>query len=222
MRDVSATRRREDVLTARPATAPPSTVVFDLGGVLIDWNPRYLYRTLFPDEHEMEAFLAAVCTPAWNERQDEGRTIAEAEAELEARFPDRVELIRAYYGQFDRMLAGPIDDTVALLEELDGRGTPLFALSNWSRETFHHARRRFGFLRRFRGVVISGELHIKKPDPRIFRHLLDTYGLEAGACLFIDDVEENVRAARELGLHGHRFEGAPGLRKALAACGLLG
>lgn len=199
----------------------PRTVVFDLGGVLIDWNPRYLYRTLIPDERTMEDFLTTVCSGPWNERQDGGRTIAEAEAELLETHPQHEALIRAFYRDFDRMLAGPIDGTVALLEELDARGVPLYALTNWSRETFHHARRRFDFLNRFRGIVVSGELGMMKPDARIFRHLTQTHALEPSDCLFIDDSPKNVDGARAAGLHAVRFTGPDELRAALRDHGLL-
>jgi 2-haloacid dehalogenase len=203
------------------SAAAPRTVVFDLGGVLIDWNPRYLYRSLIPDERAMEDFLATVCTGPWNERQDGGRTIAEAEAELLAGHPQHEALIRAYYSQFDRMLAGQIDGTVAILEELDGREVPLYALTNWSRETFHHARRRFGFLDRFRGIVVSGEIGMMKPDARIFRHLTDTHGLAPADCLFIDDSPRNIAGARAAGLNAVQFTGPDALRSALRQYGLL-
>jgi 2-haloacid dehalogenase len=199
----------------------PHTVVFDLGGVLIDWNPRYLYRTLIPDERAMEDFLATVCSGPWNERQDAGRSIAEAEAELLESHPQHETLIRAYYRGFDQMLAGPIDGTVAVLEELDARGVPLYALTNWSRETFHHARRRFPFLDRFRGILVSGELGMMKPDARIFRHLTETYGLAARDCLFIDDSPKNVAGARAAGLNAVQFTGPDSLRGVLQEFGLL-
>jgi 2-haloacid dehalogenase len=203
------------------SAAAPRTIVFDLGGVLIDWNPRYLYRGLIADERAMEDFLATVCTGAWNECQDAGRSIAAAEAELLERHPQHAPLIRAYYGQFDRMLAGPIDGTVAILEELHTRGVPLYALTNWSRETFPHARRRFGFLDRFRGIVVSGELGMMKPDARIFRHLTETHALEAKDCLFIDDSPKNVAGAQAAGLHALHFTGPDSLRATLRQHGLL-
>jgi 2-haloacid dehalogenase len=201
-------------------TAARPNVVFDLGGVLIDWDPRHLYRGLFADPSAMEEFLATVCTQHWNERQDAGRRIAEAEAELIERHPDKAALIRAYYGQFDRMLAGPIHDAVAVLEALDAQGTPLYALSNWSAETFAHARRRFGFLARFRGIVISGEIGMIKPDPRVYRHLLETYRLRAADCVFIDDNPANVTGACEAGLQAIHFRGPQPLREALGRYGL--
>ena len=122
------------------------TVVFDLGGVLIDWNPRYLYRKLFTDDAAMEDFLANVCSPDWNAAQDGGRTIADANAEAIGRHPDKRELIEAYYQRFDEMWAGPIDDTVAILDDLRQRDTALYALTNWSAETFPIARKTFDFL----------------------------------------------------------------------------
>jgi 2-haloacid dehalogenase len=186
--------------------------VFDLGGVLIDWNPRFLYRKLLRDEAEVEAFLAEVATEAWNHRQDEGRTIEEATAELLARHPDKVELIAAYYDRWPEMLGGAIDGTVAILEELDAAGVPLYAISNWSRETFHHARARFDFLRRFRDIVVSGEVGVAKPDPGIFQLFLERHRLAAGECLFIDDVARNIDAARAVGMTAIQFESPDQLR----------
>jgi 2-haloacid dehalogenase len=201
--------------------AAPRTVVFDLGGVLIDWNPRHLYRTLIADEAAMEDFLANVCNGPWNEKQDGGRSIAEAEAELLAKHPQHEALIRAFYAQFDCMLAGPIDGTVAVLEELHARNVPLYALTNWSRETFPLARRRFAFLERFRGIVVSGEINMMKPDMRIFRHLTETHGLRADDCIFIDDSPKNVAGARAAGLHAVHFRGPEALREDLRNYGLL-
>ncbi len=203
-------------------TAPPSAVVFDLGGVLIDWNPRHLYRKLFHgDEAAMEDFLSTVCTPAWNQCQDAGRPFAEAVAELTARFPDRAALIEAFHTRWEEMLGGAIAGTVELLDALRAGGTPLYALTNWSAETFPLARRRFDFIGWFDGIVVSGEIGMKKHDPAIFRHLLDRYGLDAGATFFIDDSPANVAAAEALGFRTHRFETPEGLRADLSACGLL-
>ena len=196
-------------------------VVFDLGGVLIDWNPRRLYRKLLPDAASVEAFLAEVCTHDWNHQQDAGRTVAEAVAELSARHPDRAELIAAYYQRWEEMLGGALDEAVAVLEELDAAGVPLYALSNWSRETFPIARRRFRFLERFRGIVVSGEERMAKPDPRIYRLLLDRYHLDAGRCLFIDDVARNVEAARAAGMDAIEYVSAAELRRELAARSIL-
>jgi 2-haloacid dehalogenase len=199
-----------------------SVVVFDLGGVLIDWNPRNLYRKLFAgDEVAMEHFLATVCTPDWNERQDAGRLFAEAEAELIARYPEKAALIRAWGARFDEMIPGALEDCVAVLGELKSRGTPLYALSNWSTETFPPQQRRFPFLAWFDGIVISGEEGLIKPDPRIFELLLRRYALVPEQTVFIDDNPDNATTAHALGLHGVHFRSAVTLRRELAALELL-
>jgi 2-haloacid dehalogenase len=198
-----------------------TTVVFDLGGVLIDWNPRYLYRKLIADEAAVEAFLATVCTPDWNLQQDAGRPFVEAYAALVEAHPQHKSLIESWCARFDEMMSGEITGTVEILSELRARGTPLYALSNWSAETFPCALRRFEFLRWFDGVVISGELKLIKPDPRIYRHLLETHALSAESTVFIDDVQHNVAGATALGIHGLRFTDPPTLRRDLVALGLL-
>lgn len=206
-------------MSAPPAV--PGTVVFDLGGVLIDWNPRYHFLEVFGgDEAAVERFLGTVCTSAWNERQDEGRSIAEAEAELISHFPGETARIRQYYAGFNRMMRGAIDGTVAILEELHAAGTPLYALTNWSAETFPLAAKRFDFFRRFRGIVVSGEVGTMKPHRRIFELLLERHGLRAADCLFVDDAEKNVEGARAAGLRAVRFRSPFQLRLDLAAAGL--
>jgi 2-haloacid dehalogenase len=199
----------------------PDTVVFDLGGVLIDWNPRYLYSKLIPDEAQRERFLGEVCTHEWNVAQDAGRTIAEAVAEAISRHPDKANLIRAYYDRFDEMLGGPVQGTVDILERLDARGTPLYALTNWSAETFPIGRRRFDFLRRFRHITVSGELKLAKPDPAIYRHVLAAAGKPATSCVFIDDAPRNVAAAASLGFHAIHFVDPDDLGRKLADLGFL-
>jgi 2-haloacid dehalogenase len=199
-----------------------SVVVFDLGGVLIDWNPRYLYRKLFDgDAAAMEAFLTEICSPAWNERQDAGRSFAAAEDELIRLHPDKAPLIRAWRARFEEMIAGAFDETVGVLEELKARGAPLYALTNWSAETFAPQRGRFPFLGHFRGILVSGEEGVIKPDPRIFRLLLERFDLRAEDAVFIDDNPANARAASGLGIHGIHFRSAAALREELAALGLL-
>jgi 2-haloacid dehalogenase len=203
-------------------TAPkPTAVVFDLGGVLIDWNPRYLYRTLFDDEAEMEAFLAEVTTQEWNAQQDAGRPWSEAVEALVALHPNRRELIEAYWHRWPETLGGPIEGTVEILRELRARGVRVYALSNWSAETFPLARPRFPFLVWFDGILISGEAKLAKPDPRIFAHLLEKFGLEAGSTVFIDDSAANVRAAEEADLLAIRFSDPPHLREELSELGLV-
>jgi 2-haloacid dehalogenase len=199
-----------------------SVVVFDLGGVLVDWNPRHLYRKLFDgDEAGMEHFLATICTQHWNERQDAGRCFADATAELAVHHPDKIALIEAWGLRFDEMMAGPIEGTVEILGELRRRQVPLYALSNWSAETFPHAERRFEFLTWFRGIVLSGHEKVIKPDPRIWHILLERYGLAAQDLVYIDDSPRNATTATELGLHGIHFTDPPALRRELQKIGLL-
>ncbi|MFO1540261.1 MAG: HAD family hydrolase [Chloroflexota bacterium] len=199
----------------------PTTVVFDLGAVLIDWDPRHLFREHFPDDPAgMERFLAEVCTPAWNHRQDEGRTWAEAVAELVGRHPHEEARIRAYADRWPEMLGGPIAGTVAILERLDAAGIPCYALTNWSAETFPIARARYGFLGRFRGIVVSGDERVAKPDPAIYRILLERHALAPETAVFIDDRAENVAAARALGMDGILFTDPAALADALRSRGL--
>ena len=200
----------------------PDAVVFDLGGVLIDWNPRYLYRTLFGgDTAAMEHFLAHVCSPAWNHRQDAGRSFADGCAELVREFPDARPLIEAWRERFAETLGGPIAGTVEILAALRERGVPLYALSNWWAETFPIARARFDFLGWFDGIVISGELGVAKPDPRIFAHVLETYGLRADATVFVDDLPANVAAAAAVGMQPILFTDPAALRVSLRELDLL-
>jgi 2-haloacid dehalogenase len=201
--------------------APPTAVVFDLGGVLIDWNPRYLYRKLFDDEAAMEAFLADVVSPEWNGQQDSGRTWAEAVEVLSREHPEQRDLIAAYWHRWQETLGDAIAPSVAILEELRDAGIRLYALSNWSAETFPVARPRYPFLDWFDGIVISGEEKVAKPDAEIFRHLLDRYGLDPATTVFIDDSEANVRAAAAQGIVSLRFVDAATLRSDLRRFGLL-
>ena len=201
--------------------APPTAVVFDLGGVLIDWNPRYLYRKLFDDEAAMETFLADVVSPESNGHQDSGRTWAESVEVLSREHPEQRDLIAAYWHRWQETLGDAIAPTVAILEELRGAGVRLYALSNWSAETFPVARPRYPFLDWFDGIVISGEEKVAKPDPEIFQHLLDRYGLDPATTVFIDDSEANVRAAAAKGITSIRFVDAAALRKDLRRLGLL-
>lgn len=205
-----------------PSKPQPAAVVFDLGGVLIDWNPRYLYRKLFPgDEAGMEAFLADVTTAEWNVEQDAGRPWEEAVAALAAEHPEKRELISAYWLRWGEMLGGAIEPTVAILDELRQTGVRLFALTNWSAETFPIARPRFPFLEWFEGIVVSGEVRAAKPDERIFSHLVERFGLEPASTIFIDDSEANVEAATALGFQTIRYEDPDQLRARLVELALL-
>ena len=197
-------------------------VVFDFGGVLLDWNPRHLYRKLFAgDEAAMESFLANVCTTAWNERQDAGRSFADAVAELLPRHPDKAALIAAYGQRFDEMIAGPIEGTVEILADLRRAGVPRYGLTNFSAETFRPQRQRFAFLSWFDGIVVSGEEGVIKPDPRIFRILLERYRIAPEEAVFIDDNPANAAAATALGIHGIHFRSPEALRSELVSLGLL-
>ncbi|WP_430390575.1 HAD family hydrolase [Dyella sp. 20L07] len=198
-----------------------NTVIFDLGNVLIAWDPRHLYRKLFADEEQMEWFLREVCNGAWNEQQDAGRPWAEATSLLRAQFPQHAELIDAYHHRWEETLGGAMEESVALLAALKMRGVRLLALTNWSHETFPVARERFAFLQWFEGIVVSGEERLIKPDPRIYQRLLDRYAVNPAHALYIDDSSRNVEAAEALGMQGWWFRGAEGLREYLRSQGLL-
>jgi 2-haloacid dehalogenase len=199
-----------------------SNAVFDLGGVLIDWDPRYLYRKLFDGDTEaMEEFLATVCTQFWNEEQDAGRPFGDACALLKLDHPRRAQFIDAWFLRYDEMLAGPINGTVDILAKLNSRGVPLYALSNWSAETFPAALKRFEFLTWFKGIMLSGEVKLLKPDPRIFRLFLETFAIDPASTVYIDDREPNVEAAMACGMRGIVFTDAATLRTQLAGLGLF-
>jgi 2-haloacid dehalogenase len=180
-------------------------VIFDLGAVLIDWNPRHLYRKLFDEEQEMEVFLRDVCSPAWNAEQDRGRTWQEAVEILTAKHPEHRELIHAYRDRWDEMLKGPIEGTVTILERLDDEQYELHALTNWSAETFPVARERYQFLERFRTILVSGEERLMKPDAAIFELMLERIRQPADRCVFIDDSARNIDAAASLGFDAILF-----------------
>ncbi len=183
------------------------TVIFDLGGVLIDWNPEYVFREVFEDPAEMQHFLTEVCSPAWNEQQDAGRTLSEATEILVGQFPTYEPHIRAYYGRWQEMLGGPINDTVEILRQLHRDGTHrLYALTNWSHETFPVALELYDFLHLFEGILVSGEEKLLKPDRRIYDLIMSRYGIEGSKSVFIDDNPKNVKGAQEAGLHAIRFE----------------
>ncbi|WP_372617825.1 HAD family hydrolase [Falsiroseomonas sp.] len=196
-------------------------VVFDVGNVLIRWDPRHLYRRLFEAEAEMERFLAEVCTDAWNIEQDRGRTWAEAIAERVALFPQHDALIRAYSERWQEMVPGEVEGTAAILDSLRAAGVPLYAITNFSAEKFAESAVRFPLLRGFRDVVVSAHERLIKPDPAIYRVLLERNGLDAARCLFVDDSEKNVRGAEAVGMRAHHFRDAPTLAAELARLGLL-
>lgn len=182
-------------------------VVFDFGGVLIDWSPEYVYRTLIPDEQERRWFLTHVCALDWVIQQDGGQTIEEGTAELVAKFPEHETLIRAFYERWHEMIAGVLEDGIATLEKLDAAGVPLFGLTNWSAETFPYAWENFPVLRRFKDIVVSGRVKLVKPDPAIFAEMMKRIephlpGVRPSELVFIDDNLKNAEAATALGWHG--------------------
>ncbi len=190
-------------------------VIFDLGAVLIDWNPRHLYRKLFDDEEAMETFLRDICSPAWNAEQDRGRTWREAVDLLSDAYPEHRDLIAAYHDRWEEMLKGPIDGSVAILERLDDEGYELHALTNWSAETFPVARERYAFLKRFRTILVSGEERLMKPDAAIFELMLERINHPAERCVFIDDSARNIEAASSLGFDAIQFQSSVQLQHAL-------
>lgn len=180
-----------------------NTVVFDLGEVLIDWNPRYLYRKIFESERKMEQFLAEVCHHEWNRAQDGGRTFAEAVGKQVEKYPEYEQEIRAYANRWEEMLGGTHQANVAVLEKLHQQQRyPLYAITNWSAETYPIAIRKYRFLQYFRDVVVSGEEKLLKPDPAIYQLLLERNQLSAQQCVFIDDTKANVAGAQALGMAG--------------------
>ena len=196
-------------------------VVFDLGGVLLDWNPRYLYRRVFDDEQEMERFLAEICTLAWHDAHDRGMSVAQSCAKLAAAHPEYREQILAWGERSEEMIAGPIDAGVELLRELKEAGVPCYALTNMERETYPKRLERFGFLRWFDGAVVSGFDGIAKPDAEIFELLLRRFELVPERTLFVDDSPRNVAAARQLGIEAVEFRSASEFRRVLERAGLL-
>jgi len=182
-------------------------VVFDFGGVLIDWSPEYVYRTLIPDEAERRWFLTHVCAMDWVIQQDGGQSIEEGTAELIGKYPEHESLIRAFYERWHEMIAGVLDDGIATVEKLDAAGVPLFGLTNWSAETFPYAWENFPVLRRFKDIVVSGRVKLVKPDPAIFSEMMtriETHlpGIQPTELVFIDDNLKNAEAANALGWHG--------------------
>lgn len=195
------------------------TVVFDIGAVLLDWDPRYLYRTIFTDSAEMEWFLAEVCSPAWNRAQDGGRPWREAEVEAIARHPKYAGQIRAFRARWSEMVPGAISGTVAILRTLQRANVPLYAITNFSAETFAEASVRFPFLTEFRGVVVSGRVKLLKPDPAIYRRLAADHDLDLSRCVYIDDVSANCAAAERLGMTAIPFTAPAAARAELARLG---
>jgi 2-haloacid dehalogenase len=199
-----------------------TTVILDLGGVLIDWNPRYLYRKIFNgDEAKVDWFLTNVCTNEWNQLHDMGVLFSENANALIEKHPDYEKEIRAYQDRWAEMFGGEISESVEILSKLKKKKVPTFALTNWSAETFPRAQKMFPFLSWFDGIVVSGELKIKKPDPRIYRHLFEMHSVDPKQSVYVDDVLMNVDAARAFGAHGIHFQNPQQLADELKKKGLL-
>lgn len=199
-----------------------NTIIFDLGGVLIDWNPDYVYRTIFPNEEDMRWFYQNICTSDWNEEQDAGRSLSEATQQLVDKFPEHEANIRAYYGRWEEMLKGPIPQTVEVLRTL--RNDPrykLYALTNWSAETFPVALQRYDFLHWFDGRVVSGEERTRKPYKEIYRTLIDRFEIDPTTAIYTDDNERNLTPAAELGIHTIHFRSPEQFKSDLKALGVL-
>lgn len=208
--------------TASSPSGQFDTVIFDLGGVLIDWNPRYLYRKIFRTEDEITWFMDNVCTHEWNERQDAGRTFAEATDELLGKFPEHEAAIKAWYGRWKETIRGSFPETVDLLRRVrEEKSYGLYALTNWSAETFPWARQNFDFLGWFDGIVVSGEEKTRKPFPEIYKILLERYSINPARSIFIDDNKHNIEAAGLEGIKGIHFTNAARLEKDLLHLGIL-
>lgn len=199
-----------------------NTIIFDLGAVLIDWNPRHLYRKLFTDEQAIEDFLTNITTSDWNEEQDAGRSLQEGTNLLIQQYPQHEDNIRAFYGRWDEMLGDAIEGTVELLKQLKQSGKyKVYALTNWSAETFPIAVERYHFLNWFDGIVVSGTEKMRKPAPAFYQLLLDRYQVKAKNALFIDDNLRNILAAEKMGIKSILFSSPQQLKRELSIIKVL-
>jgi len=198
------------------------TVIFDLGKVLIDWEPRRLFRKIFDDEEEMEYFLNNICTSDWNVQQDKGRLIKDANALLISQFPKYKNQIEAFYGRWEEMLGGPIQPTVDILKELvESKKQRIYALTNWSAETFPIAIRDYDFLQWFEGILVSGDEKMIKPDLAIYDLICKRYNIDPTTAVFIDDSLKNIKGCEAYGMKGIHFKSGEQLRKELEELGVL-
>jgi 2-haloacid dehalogenase len=198
-----------------------STIIFDLGGVLVDWDPRYLYRDVFRDNDAMERYLTEVCTPEWIREMDAGKSFQQAVSERVERFPDHAHALGLWLEEWDKTLRGSLDDSVFLLEFLAKKKHRLVALTNWSAETFPVARRRFAFLSYFEDILVSGEHGLVKPSEEIFQLARERWRIEPSHSLFIDDSVANIKTASRLGFQCIHFVGAESLARSLRQLALL-
>jgi len=186
-----------------------SAVVFDIGAVLVDWNPEYLYAKVIPDPDERRWFLSEICTPEWNFRMDAGRSVSESVAVLAAEQPDYADLINVWWDRWSEMLGDEIPGTRAIAERIRRTGMPMYALTNWNAQTWELGLAEFPFLGEvFDGIVVSGCEGVAKRDPRIFDILSSRYDLTPATTVFIDDSPKNIAAAIALGYQAHRFTSA--------------
>ncbi len=199
------------------------TIIFDLGGVLIDWNPKYVYREVFNgDEKKVDWFLDTICTSDWNVEQDAGRTFKDATEFLINQYPQYKQWIRIYYNRWEDMLGGPIQDSVLLLEKLKKANThQLYALTNWSDEAFPVALQRYDFLQHFEGILVSGTEKMRKPFPKIYELILDRYNLNAEKSVFIDDNADNVLGAQKVGMKAIQYKNSQQLINELSHLGVI-
>lgn len=181
-------------------------IIFDFGGVLLDWNPRYLYKSYFNNDEEMEHFLADICNGEWNIKQDAGRPFAEAVKELQTKFPEYAEAIQMYDDDWEKMLKCELPESIDLLKELKSMGYGIYGLTNWSAEKIGYAFANYSFFSLFDGIVVSGVEKVVKPDRKIYEILLERYSLKPGECVFIDDNQDNVDMAKVLGINAIRFD----------------
>lgn len=198
----------------------PRSIVFDFGGVLIDWNPVYLYQRVFENESDMLHFLENVCRPDWNIMQDAGRPLDEATRLLQAEYPEYHDEIALFYGKWEEMLGGTIDENVKLIKPLKEKYN-MYGLTNWSAETLPIARERYDFFEDLQGIVVSGEEKLIKPDPAIYKVLLERYELNPEETLFIDDNAANIETARQMGFQTMHYTGEENLETWLKERGIL-
>lgn len=198
------------------------TIVFDLGGVLIDWNPDYVFKKIFSTEQELQWFYKNICTPDWNEEQDAGRSIKEGTNILIKQFPDQEKNIRAFYDRWEEMLGGPIAGTVDIFQEIKKNSNiKTYALTNWSAETFPVALQRYEFLHWFNGRVVSGEEKTRKPFTAIYETLIRRFAIDPRQAIYIDDNTRNLQPAKELGFTTIHFQSPEQFRSALAGLQVL-
>lgn len=197
-------------------------IIFDLGGVLIEWNPKNVFNQIFPNTEQASLFLEHICKYSWNLKQDEGRSLIDATLFLQKQHPEWHNEIAAYYGRWEEMLTGPIEESVLMLKELVNNAKyNVYALTNWSAETFPIAQSRYDFLSWFEGIVVSGEEKCIKPNPKIYKIILNRFNLEPNECLFIDDNLENTKAAAKLGIKTHHFTTSQNLKSFLQYISVL-